>query len=82
MAGWAKLIFVRENGCEYRNVLGNVDIWRIPVLPKPSQEGLGSARIETYHRRKITVDGAQLDVFCLDGLSENEILIRIQQLTN
>jgi hypothetical protein len=82
MADWAKLIFIGENKCEYRNVLGNVDIWRVPVLPKPTQEGLGTSKIETYYRRKITVEGTQLDVFCLDGLSEKEILTRIQLFTN
>jgi hypothetical protein len=83
MAEWVKLLFVSENSCQYRNVLGNVDIWRIPRLPKPSREGLGTSSIETYHRRSVSVDNRQFDVFSLEGLSDKEILKSIQNsLTN
>jgi hypothetical protein len=81
MAVWDKLIFVNENGCQYRNVLGNVDIWRVPILPKPSLEGFGASKIETYHRRVVTFDNTQFEVFCLDGLSDDKILKSIQQFS-
>lgn len=86
-----KFIFISENKCEYLSVPDSAYTWQIPIPPPPARvvfEPKGEfspamlVKIETYRRRTVVLHDKRFDVFCQDGLQDENMLQKIEKFLN